>query len=915
MITYFCGNLSNGKIVPSFTEVLPTNPELQLVNMISIHKNIIGIDKTQVAYEWHVPLDTSKTPTDTPNNEISFVSAFFLPAKSLNEHFYNKKITIIDIKTTKSELYVIDDKCTLSAFKIKDYDKYQYGMSFKLITENLLPQEKIIKVCCGNAHCVALSNKGLVYSWGSSLNGRLGQGKTEDKHNPELMCHLLMYNVIDISCGLAHNFALGYEKSSAFGIQDNTLKIMTWGYGANGALGLGSKDDVYIPTANDFFNSYAVKSVYCGYYHSLAITVDGEVFGFGSNEYGQVGCSELPEVLSPQKVFSEPRYDYPDQDHSITSKIVKLIVGPCHNMAFSEEGSIYTWGLGSYGQLGNGSLSLKQFTPTSINGNIEDDSFYDTAGKTGGDEYITNTDNLLNYGAGLQEIGQRETTPTYNRQEQISKMKNLSVLPRHRVKKYLPNIVVNLWFDCSFVLVNKKFKYGESFDSIQTLEQMQENRNSVKLFDERKSQIINDPMGKGDLNSSISMTMKDTSFLRDDRLSVSSKRDEDILSNILTFVSTHIPSLKMDNFTNKERESYSKEDEELHKKVIENVRKDYLIKAKEMEVKEKMEKKNMEKKEKQRVRLKDIWVKDILPYWHSKKGTSELRELWKKGIPPSLRDQIWTLAIGNRLSITKQYYEINLKKAKALRQVLQGKSESQIQKLFLEQYGSNLTKESSLKIIDIDLPRTFPSLAIFSNRNSPIYESLQNVLDAFVISRPDIGYVQGMSFIAGLFLLYMQPYDAFRCFANVICRMSLIPFFLINEQQINNRMSLFKVILEANYPKICNQLEKERVPPQSYLFKWLLTLFTNVINLDAASRIWDLFFLDGDIILYKAAVAVLKLKWEDLQGKDLEGILKVLSHLSEFVIEEDILAEEIYKVEVPEWVLEEFEKFNYEFTP
>lgn len=96
------------------------------------------------------------------------------------------------------------------------------------------------------------------------------------------MCHLLMYNVIDISCGLAHNFALGYEKSSAFGIQDNTLKIMTWGYGANGALGLSSKDDVYIPTANDFFNSYAVKSVYCGYYHSLAIT--GKKF-FSFNSY------------------------------------------------------------------------------------------------------------------------------------------------------------------------------------------------------------------------------------------------------------------------------------------------------------------------------------------------------------------------------------------------------------------------------------------------------------------------------------------------------------------------------------------------------------------------------------------------------------------------------------------------------
>ena len=86
------------------------------------------------------------------------------------------------------------------------------------------------------------------------------------------MYHLLMYNIVDISCGLAHNFALGYEKQSDFGIQDKSLKVLTWGYGANGALGLGSKDDIYIPTVNDFFNEFAVKSVLCGYYHSLVLT-------------------------------------------------------------------------------------------------------------------------------------------------------------------------------------------------------------------------------------------------------------------------------------------------------------------------------------------------------------------------------------------------------------------------------------------------------------------------------------------------------------------------------------------------------------------------------------------------------------------------------------------------------------------
>ena len=123
-----------------------------------------------------------------------------------------------------------------------------------------------------------------------------------------------------------------------------------------------------------------------------------------------------------------------------------------------------------------------------------------------------------------------------------------------------------------------------------------------------------------------------------------------------------------------------------------------------------MEKKNQEKKEKLRVRLKEIWTKEMLPYWHHKRNTSEMRELWKKGIPPSLRDQIWTLAIGNKLSITKQYYEINLKKAKALRQTLKGKTDAQTQAYFVEQYGGNITKESTLKVIDLDLPRTFPTL-------------------------------------------------------------------------------------------------------------------------------------------------------------------------------------------------------------
>mmetsp|Transcript_14815 Transcript_14815/g.12619 ORF Transcript_14815/g.12619 Transcript_14815/m.12619 type:complete len:114 (+) Transcript_14815:533-874(+) len=113
---------------------------------------------------------------------------------------------------------------------------------------------------------------------------------------------------------------------------------------------------------------------------------------------------------------------------------------------------------------------------------------------------------------------------------------------------------------------------------------------------------------------------------------------------------------------------------------------------------------------------------------------------------------------------------------------MKGKTDSEVSKLMQEQFGSSNSKEATIRLIDLDLPRTFPSLAIFNNKDSPIYENLQNVLDAFVIARPDIGYIQGMTFVAGLLLLYMQPYDAFRCFVNIVCKMSLIPFFLVDEK-------------------------------------------------------------------------------------------------------------------------------------
>jgi hypothetical protein len=54
----------------------------------------------------------------------------------------------------------------------------------------------------------------------------------------------------------------------------------------------------------------------------------------------------------------------------------------------------------------------------------------------------------------------------------------------------------------------------------------------------------------------------------------------------------------------------------------------------------------------------------------------------------------------------------------------------------------------------VDLPRTWPALAFFTN-TGPFYSQLLTMLETYAVFRPDIGYVQGMSYVGGMLLLHM----------------------------------------------------------------------------------------------------------------------------------------------------------------
>lgn len=157
--------------------------------------NVMTLESKKI-YEWKIVPD-DKSHEKNQKDGTPYIIGHFVPSKPLNEFFYNKDGSIIDMKNTKNELFVVDgrfsfpisyhkEKCSVSSLKIKADDKLPF-INFKLVATNLIPSNKIVKVCCGTSHCIALSNKGIVYSWGTSSNGRLGQGKTSDIAAPQLV--------------------------------------------------------------------------------------------------------------------------------------------------------------------------------------------------------------------------------------------------------------------------------------------------------------------------------------------------------------------------------------------------------------------------------------------------------------------------------------------------------------------------------------------------------------------------------------------------------------------------------------------------------------------------------------------------------------------------------------------------------
>uniref|UniRef100_A0A4W5MWW5 TBC1 domain family, member 12b n=1 Tax=Hucho hucho TaxID=62062 RepID=A0A4W5MWW5_9TELE len=253
-----------------------------------------------------------------------------------------------------------------------------------------------------------------------------------------------------------------------------------------------------------------------------------------------------------------------------------------------------------------------------------------------------------------------------------------------------------------------------------------------------------------------------------------------------------------------------------------------------------------------------VWNHDILPNWDNMRNTRRVRELWWQGLPPNVRGKVWSLAIGNELNITPD--------------------------------GASLAdRESSLDLIKLDISRTFPPLFIFQ-KGGPYHDLLHSVLGAYTCYRPDVGYVQGMSFIAAVLILNLDEADAFIAFANLLNKPCQLAFFRVDHDLMLKYFAAFEVFFEENLPRLFNHFQNSNLTPDLYLIDWIFTLYSKSLPLDVACRVWDVFCRDGEEFLFRTGLGILRLYEDVLLQMDFIHSAQFLTRLPEDIDSDRLFA-------------------------
>ena len=184
-----------------------------------------------------------------------------------------------------------------------------------------------------------------------------------------------------------------------------------------------------------------------------------------------------------------------------------------------------------------------------------------------------------------------------------------------------------------------------------------------------------------------------------------------------------------------------------------------------------------------------------------------------------------------------------------------------------ESKDKNTTYSNVLEEIKRDIDRTFYTEKFKKGNGKTM---LINILSALAFIRPEIGYCQGMNFIAGALIeLIEEEEKIFWIFLSFIDNIDLNLLFLANMPDYSIRVYQLNHYIKQYYPELFIHFKKHQINPDIFFSKWILTIFANYLPFHKLYKIWDLFIIDKWKAIFRISIILLGLMKEKLIKLDL----------------------------------------------
>nr|XP_009678448.1 PREDICTED: TBC1 domain family member 4 isoform X1 [Struthio camelus australis] len=258
--------------------------------------------------------------------------------------------------------------------------------------------------------------------------------------------------------------------------------------------------------------------------------------------------------------------------------------------------------------------------------------------------------------------------------------------------------------------------------------------------------------------------------------------------------------------------------------------------------------------------------KDVINVWDKKLlncrakircDMEDIHATLKEGVPKSRRGEIWQFLavqhrVRHRLPNKQQPPDISYKEL--------------LKQLTAQQHA-----------ILVDLGRTFPTHPYFSTQLGAGQLSLFNLLKAYSLLDKEVGYCQGISFVAGVLLLHMSEEQAFEMLKFLMYDLGFRKQYRPDMMSLQIQMYQLSRLLHDYHRDLYNHLEENEISPSLYAAPWFLTLFASQFPLGFVARVFDIIFLQGTEVIFKVALSLLSSQETSIMGcESFENIVDFL---------------------------------------